>query len=500
MDLLPPISPLRFAIFALLLTLNGLVIAQEREAPYQPHYSPTPCQLELPAKEILAETVSCGFLTVPENRISLRTALRLSVIRLHARATKPANDPIVYLAGGPGGSASSRLDEWLASPLREERDIYLLDQRGTGLSRPSLDCSAAYGGTTYSWTRRCLRILSRRGVDPRQYTSRTSAADIRDLRLALGIAEWNLVGVSYGSRLALTVLRDHPQGIRSVILDSVYPPQADFYGEQPANGARALATLFAACAVDEGCATHYPKLETVFQQTMSALKRQSLLMVLPKIPGEPVTSVFGSADFYANTFRALYSVEDIVQLPLAIYELSVGNTEAFAALISARKARGNAVHDGVYYSVQCAEEAPFTNRATLASKTNIFPPVFRADILRGLRDGLAICDFWPVAPADPKEAKAVYSAIPTLLLAGEFDPITPPSWAARAAETLSNSHLYTLRGIGHGVIRSSDCANKIAQAFLSAPQKEPAHDCLSSLQPPRFVITNHDKPPTTEGN
>ncbi len=485
------------ALLAALLSLTRpgatAAIAQTDEIRYRPRYTAVPCHLELPRGEFASATVNCGILRVPEDRATGRGVVQLAVVRLRARSKNQAPDPILYLAGGPGGNASGRIDEWHDSPLRDDRDIILLDQRGTGYSLPSLDCEGAYGRNVESWARRCLHILLRRGVNPVHYTSRDSAADVRDLRLALGIDEWNLLGVSYGSRLALTILRDHPEGVRSVILDSVYPPPADFYGEQAANGARAIAALFAGCAEDATCAAAYPELETVLHQTMTDLKTQHVQMILPNPrSGEDQVSDFGGAQLYHSTFRALYSVDDIPYLPLAIYELSVGNAAIFAQLIATNQERSNGIHDGVYYSVQCAEEAPFVARESLyQSAAAVYPPDFRVHVMRGLRDGLAVCDLWPVSPLDPRETEPVYSETPALLLSGEYDPITPPAWATLAAETLPMSHTYTLRGIGHGVIRSGDCGAQIALAFLSEPRRTPEHDCLSTLTGPRFVIEEH---------
>ncbi|MCY4009338.1 MAG: alpha/beta hydrolase [Anaerolineaceae bacterium] len=483
-----------------LLWLNRPAHAQPAQRTHQPRFFSVPCRLELPPGEIRYLTVQCGYLQVPENRETGRGVVQLAVVRLLARSENPQPDPIVYLAGGPGGNASGRLDEWHTSPLREERDVFLFDQRGTGRSRPSLDCDGAFGNSVESWALRCLRILYRRGIDPRNYTSRDSAADLRDLRLALHIDEWNLVGVSYGSRLALTTLRDHPEGVRSVILDSVYPPPADFYGEQASNGAKALSTLFTGCAADPACAAAYPELERVMHQTMTDLNEQhsEITLTNPR-SGEAEVSIFGGSQFYQSTFRALYSVDDIPYLPLAIYEMSVGNSAVYAQLISANRERGRSVNDGVYYSVQCSEEAPFTIPEDLArAAATVFPPSFQAHVMRGLRDSLKICEFWPVSPLDPVETEAVHSEIPALLLAGEYDPITPPAWAALAAETLPNSYSFTLRGIGHGVIRSSDCGTQIARNFLSAPTAHPSDECLATLSGPAFVIEDRWLPTAAE--
>ena len=126
-------------------------IAQTDEIRYRPRYTAGPCRLELPRGEFASATVNCGILRVPEDRATGRGVVQLAVVRLRARSKNPAPDPILYLAGGPGGNASGRIDEWHDSPLRDDRDIILLDQRGTGYSLPSLDCEGAYGRNVESW-------------------------------------------------------------------------------------------------------------------------------------------------------------------------------------------------------------------------------------------------------------------------------------------------------------------------------------------------------------
>lgn len=465
--------------------------AQDGEFRYQPRYRAAPCRLELPRGEYASATVFCGRLTVPEDRESGRGLVHLSVIRLRARGDNPAPDPILYLAGGPGGNASGRLDEWLTSPLRQQRDIYLLDQRGTGYSRPALACENARGSSGQRWAISCLGHLYRRGANPIHYTSADSAADVRDLRLALGIDEWNLIGVSYGSRLALTVLRDYPQGVRAVILDSVFPPQVDFYAEQPANGARALRALYDGCAAEPACAAAFPELESLLRQSMRALNEQPLRITLPSIQGAPPRrATFNGADLFQATFRALYNVEDFARLPLAISELRAGNADIYADLIRSDLERDSRIHDGMYYAVQCAEEAPFTEREALPNAVAAaYPPEFRPHVLRGLLQSLDVCSVWPTRPVDAREQVAVYSETPALLLSGEYDPITPPRWAEQAAETLPASFSFTVPGIGHGVIRSSACGAAIAGNFLAEPTRAPERECLTQTRAPLFEIS-----------
>ncbi|MCU0491295.1 MAG: alpha/beta hydrolase, partial [Chloroflexaceae bacterium] len=183
--------------------------------------------------------VRCGTLTVTEDRKQNGGRLiQLAVVVVASIAADPAPDPILFLAGGPGGGAINDVEDWLYSPLRDERDIILLDQRGTGYSQPNLACpELADEGydTELDALEACRDRLRQQWVNLQAYNSAATAADVAELREALGYEQINLFGVSYGSRVALTVLRDAPQGIRSVILDSAYPPEVNGYNEQPLN-------------------------------------------------------------------------------------------------------------------------------------------------------------------------------------------------------------------------------------------------------------------------
>ena len=217
--------------------------------------------------------MDCGYLVVPESRAKPDgREVRLALAIVRSTAAQPAPDPVVYLEGGPGGSALYDAWYWFESPIRERRDIVLIDQRGTGYSQPSLNCPEIEDEDVYTAdeeldaARACSRRLRREGVDLKQYNSAATAADLADLRVALGLEQVNLLGVSYGTRAALTAMRDSPQGIRSVVLDSAYPPEVDAYTEEAANAAAAIEVLLNGCAADRRCAKAYPKLESTFYQ------------------------------------------------------------------------------------------------------------------------------------------------------------------------------------------------------------------------------------------
>jgi len=194
-----------------------------------PRFEPASCG----SFDLHEENAECGFLIVPENRDEPgKRTLRLAVAILKSRSANPQPDPVIYLHGGPGGSAISGASRWLDHPLREDRDFILLDQRVTGYSEPALcpqlsrddmvvaarDLSPDQAtAARLALSLACRDALLERGVDLGSYNSDGSAADLVDLRRVLGYDSWNLYGISYGTKLALTTLRNSPEGIRSVV-------------------------------------------------------------------------------------------------------------------------------------------------------------------------------------------------------------------------------------------------------------------------------------------
>ncbi|MBJ7454186.1 MAG: alpha/beta fold hydrolase, partial [Blastococcus sp.] len=234
------------------------------------------CDFEVPA----GVDMQCGTLEVPADREDPdggEVELAFGVVR--SDAPDLADDPVVYLSGGPGQSTLELVPQGFAQlyePLTANRDLVLLDQRGTGLSEPSLACDEYTDVALESLgsdlsdeeleaealdaLEECHERLADDGVDFADYNSAASAADLEDLRVALDYDEWNLYGISYGTRLAQQAMRDHPDGIRSVVLDSAYPADADLYAEMPGNAERAMEALFTTCADDPACAAAYPDL------------------------------------------------------------------------------------------------------------------------------------------------------------------------------------------------------------------------------------------------
>ena len=455
-------------------------------------------------------TIECGTLTVPESRQSDSGSIQLAVVIIRSSAEHPAPDPVVYLAGGPGGSSTAYTEglayTWLR-PFLERRDVILVDQRGTGASTPGLACDE-YSYMILDQISRvssalqtiqdqaealqaCQERLTREGVLTSAYTSAESAADLEDLRLALTIESWNLLGVSYGTRLALTVLRDYPQGVRSVILDSVYPPQVNLFVDAYANGERARKAVFKACAENIQCAAAYPDLESRFWQLVASLNDKPETVSIQLSRGTH-DFVWTGNRLYGLVFQWLYDHHDISFIPYYIDLLWQGKFDDMLLLRAALQAElsGLGISMGLYMSVQCGEERPVTlaeARDTLLQTYPRLTSLLNYDLWLS-EAGDTNCRAWQPDAPSPIENQPVTSDVPALLLSGVYDPITPPAWAALAAETLTQGQTIVVPGVGHGAIRSSNCVAQMAAVYLDAPTQPVNAICLLNNAPLSFYV------------
>jgi pimeloyl-ACP methyl ester carboxylesterase len=319
------------------------------------------------------------------------------------------------------------------------------------------------------------------GVNLAAYTSASNAADVNDLRLALGYSEWNLSGVSYGTRLALTVLRDFPGGVRRVILDSVYPPQVDLYAEKARDAERAFNLLFDLCAADSECNAAYPELKTFFYDTVAQLDAEPITLTLIDSRTGDRYDVVLNGDCLVNIlFAILYATEAIPSLPRTIYELHDGKVNMLQRMVQ-RGIFGD-YSEGMSLSISCGEEASFSSPQTIATAdAAVLPRIAKTFEAQSYSD-LALCTFWGAKPAADIENQPVISDIPTLILAGNNDPITPPAWGKLAAETLSRSYFFEFQGVGHGVLYGTiwdGCSQDMLRAFLTDPSLAPDSACLA---------------------
>ena len=443
-------------------------------------YETADCPFDVPNRY----NVVCGYLTVPENRTKNNPPdIQLAVAIVPARqgADYP---PLIYLAGGPGSSA---LDEFAADPegweypFTSHRDLILLDQRGTGYSYPTLDCpefNAA--GEDENPDELCYERLVAEGIDLAAYNTAENAADVEALRLALGIEQWDVLSISYGTRLALQVMRDYPDGLRSVVLDSTFPPNADTPVDDVLSTMSALNRLFDECQQDSNCADQYPDLEAVFLETVAYLNNTE------------DEDIYGDDLLFAVS-NAFNDTEYIPLLPGIIYEVADGNyavLEDIGFEMGYGRFRYGSDEDysdseGMYNSVMCHDEyAAGDYERVEEAVVGQIPEELEGGLLQGAYDMTNVCAYWNAQRQT--DNTAVSSSVPTLILAGQYDVATPVRWAYLAAETLDNAYVYEFPGSGHSLLSGGECAIDITNQFLDTPDSQPDDGCIADMDWPHF--------------
>ncbi|WP_314246882.1 alpha/beta fold hydrolase [Streptomyces kutzneri] len=469
-------------------------------------FVPGPCPRTPEPIEALA-TARCGFLEVPENRARPggRT-IRLAVAVIPAASAKPAEDPVVFMSGGPGGETFDDIPFLVSSGLNRDRELIVMAQRGNLYDEPNLACpeldrfyATSVGLPSYApqteklmldAAKQCRARLTADGTDLSAYNSTENAADFADLRTELGIKRWNVYGHSYGSNLALTYLRLHPQGIRAVAFDSIAPPQDVSLPFAWAGAREGLENLYKACAAEPACKSRYPDLERTLNEQVRKLEDHPLtLNVEPPQGGEPVKVVLdGGALVNLLVAKAI----PFAEVPAAIDELARGRPERFARARAAGSVPvvGQSAH-GLTNSVVCSEWVPDHSASdVLNAGRRAFPdwpdPVLAQAPQLAFQE--QVCRVWNVPDRTATVRVPPVSSVPTLFINGTGDMKTGASWAQKTARTLPRSTTVQIPGIGHWVVPQSPCAQKVLASFLTRPTA-PDTGCVAGLGWEPFTIT-----------
>jgi pimeloyl-ACP methyl ester carboxylesterase len=456
---------------------------------YVPIFESSRCSFEYPRT---GYQVECGHLIVPEDRSRPDGAtVRLHVAVFRSTNPDPAPDPVIHLFGGGGANMLEFAEYLLAAfgdDILENRDLIMYNQRGTLYGDPMLQC---FGYTELLWelARQPLSVKERdaleiefllacrdklldKGVDLSMYNTNANAADVRDLKIVLGYDQVNLYGSSYGSRLALEVMRDYPEGIRSVILDSVLPPQVDYHTSYAHNAYWAVQAVFEACAADTYCSESYPDLEATFYQVVDELNANPIMFSFNE-----GTVIVDGRDLIKVIYDMIYYTYGIPLIPAAIYQARAGDYDLLKewAAVSDQ----SYISWGTHYSMLCHDIAAWDSYEEMVASAADLPPQVRDAYVSSFIFDL--CASWPSGQVDSREKAPVVSNIPTVVLAGQYDPITPPFWSKLTSDTLSNSFYYELPGLAHSVTRQNDCALEIALAFLDDPTAPPDAPCIDQF-------------------
>ncbi len=503
-----------FAIIVAIVVAVGVSkVKTTNAAPSAPVFVPGPCPA--PPQPILAlQQARCGRLTVPENRNRPggRT-IALSVAIVRAASAEKKSDPIVWLAGGPGDDAITEVPMALAGKLNANRDVIFMSQRGTYSANPKLTCDpvdrwaeatlnmpydAPETGRAFSTaTIACRKELLARTQDLGAYNSLESADDIEALRAALHVDKWNVYGISYGTDLALTYMKQHPGGIRSVAIDGVFPPPLAGGVSAWTSAGEGINAIFKACGEQPACHKQYGDIGATWLRLIKQYEAspKSVSVDVPGHSGKVKVMISGGMLLQWTVSPGTHYAGTV---PAAIYALAHGNATPIASTWAMPKLDPKGVGvlgNGLFYGVSCGEWVPYeTESSVIASGRRAFPTLplsmlRNAPNLPFMRQN---CRDWNIPKVSAVVRSVTRSAIPTLVVNAQYDGQTAASFGAYVAKTLSNATVVTIPNVAHVAYGSpsagaNNCAYAIANSFFDTPMR-PDTSCIQTVPATKFEL------------
>ena len=444
--------------------------------------------LSAPQLSLLTSGSSCGYLTVPEKHAlygkpASTKNIEIAVIKLASTSANKKADPVVYLEGGPGGSASSSISQVIETgTFINDRDVYLVDQRGTGYSKPALFCTEFEEVGTAAQLTTCKTRLETSGIDLTAYHSVHSAMDFIELRKALNISQWNLYGISYGTRLATTIMRENSDGIRSVILDGMFPIEVNGITDTPWANYESLNQIVKNCENSADCPADEFKMviediiARMHNEGMIAESRQ-FIQILLELGTQPAI-----IDYLLAVNEDVSKYASIIETMMAEQgdEVDEGSAQ------DEQQGEEDRFYNAMGLSTICAEEYPFLQITALTGDNSegwsTSMQVTVADMYHMGFDQ-ASCKVWDVTPANDIEIHTVNSNLPVLMLNGLQDTQTPAAWGTLVAQNMPNAQNITNPQGGHGqLFAGSTCFNTLASDFLAEPNKALDTSCVSAIE------------------
>lgn len=474
----------------------------------------SPCPF-YPGTGPLAARLVCGYLEVPERHERADGPhIALPVVVIRSASASPRPDPVVFLHGGPGAApleSSATIERFASHPFSRERDIILYNQRGSLQTRPALACDTFEANRTSWFTAdltleqrdvriaaavlECLRQLRMQGRDVGAYGARENAADLLALRQALGITQWNVLAVSYGTWMAQLAAAADPRGVRSLILDSIMSPTSDlFMSEGPRNFSLGLDRLLAACGADRECADAFPALGERLHQLLVSLEQHPATVRVASSPaGTALEVVVNWHDFLGVIHWMLYNARTLRLVPLLIAATSRGDFGLLTHLMESVYPgflHGAPGPGAAFFAIVCNDQ--FTSRNPL--------PTAAANKAYG---GFAIVSFMARVCEAYASDRALAPApvtmrieAPALLLSGRFDPMTPDVYAAELVAGMPQGRRVTIADAGHSTLSDFDaCQTLAAVRFLEQPDAKRIDGCIAAIPGPKFVTAWHADPP-----
>jgi pimeloyl-ACP methyl ester carboxylesterase len=477
-------------------------------------FIPGPCA-KPPGPTPELKTARCGRLVVPEDRADPNgKTISLSVTVIPSKAAIPKPDPIVWLAGGPGDDAITEIPWAIAGGLNRNRDVIFMSQRGTYTAKPKLTCpvvdrwaektldmpydAPATGRAYVAATKKCRAQLLKEGVDLGAYNTLESSNDLDELRQALGIKEWNVYGISYGTDLALNYMRMHPQGIRSVGIDGVFPPPLAGGVASWTSAGEGINAIFKACGEDPECHRRYGDIGATWRRLVRRYEAapRTVRVRVQGVKGKVAVKISGGMLLQWTVSPGTHLAGKV---PADIDALAHGNPVPVASTWAAPKlnpAGIGVLSNGLFSGVSCGEWVPYESEASVVAAGRKAFPTFPHSIwenapnLPFMRQN---CAAWNV-PAVPAEVRDVtHSQIPTLVVDAQYDGQTAASFGPLAARTLPNSTVVTIPNVAHVAFASPSpeanaCTQQIARSFFDTPSGAKT-GCIAKVPPTEWEIT-----------
>ena len=471
--------------------------------PYSPTLKQTSCEALLEFEINSDAHMECGFVTVPEDRSGdVTDTIQLAVVQIfHNNPTSNAA-PLIFLPGGPGGPAIDYVGSYynqLIAPLRAEHDVILFDPRGVGHSEPNMDC----WGIKLTYLRdlaqdfseeeravkylnalsSCQERLEEDGVNLAAYHSESIAADVRDILQVLGYEKAHLFGVSYGTRLAQQVMQDYPEWAETAVLDSVVPMSTQAVTKAATWPDEARQNLFASCANQPDCQANYPDLETVYLDLQISLQEDPIPLTFnDPVLGTEIEIMANPATLEAAMQWAVPNSYLAPLVPKMLHDLRNGDATLLKSAVSLPLLTYEDISLGMMISVLCHDQVSSLSAEQLVNGPEAYPQLSILNTVSFFDNGrflINLCDKWGALAAEPVSPEPVRSNIPTLILAGERDTTTPPTFGQSVAETLSQSYFIEVPEQGHvpSFGPANACLQEIILTFLHNPGQTPVYNC-----------------------
>lgn len=493
------------------LSASALFVTRAGASP--PSYAPAPCPVP-PRPIAQLQQARCGRLIVPEDRRragSRTITLAVAIVAASSRHAK--NDPIVWLAGGPGDDAITEIPMALAGKLNTNRDVIFMSQRGTYTAKPRLTCESLdrVGATTLDMpidaaatakaysdaTLKCRRELTARTTALGAYNTLESADDLEDLRVALHVTKWNIYGISYGTDLALTYMRLHPGGIRSVAIDGVLPPSLAGGVSTWTSAGEGINAVFQACQDQTPCRERFGDIGATFRRLVTRYEAAPKTVKV-EVPGHAEKVNVKISGSMLVQWAVSPGTHVAAKVPLSIDALAHDNPGPIASTWAAPKLDSASIgvfSHGLFGGVACGEWVPYETAQSVAAAGRRAFPTFPASVLRDAPNLLFMresCRDWDVPNAPPSVREVTRSTIPTLVINSQYDAQTAASFGADVAKTLPNSTVVTIPSIAHVAFGSPSeaanrCAYDIARSFFDLLNKADT-SCIGKVPPTNFAL------------